>query len=120
MVFFNEQRQSGGILLWFSQRLSGLILLVMLLAHFYFLHYFQEGFVTYDKVAARLSLTSWKVFDIVFLASAVFHGVNGLWTVVLEYVHKDRLQRVLLGVLLLVGLLLLGIGGFSIGTFKVK
>ncbi len=117
---FNEQRRPGGILLWFLQRLSGLFLLVLLLAHFYLLHYYQEGFVTYDKVAARLSSNSWKIFDLVFLALAVSHGFNGFWTVILEYVHKDKWQRVLFGTLILVGLLLLGIGGFSIGTFKVK
>lgn len=117
---FEENRRPGGIALWFFQRLSALFLLVMLLAHFYFLHYYQEGFVTYDKVAPRLASTPWKVFDILFLAVAVFHGINGLWTVVLEYVHQERSQRLLLTALLGVGLLFLAIGAFSIGTFTVK
>ena len=117
---FNEYRRPGGISLWFFQRLSALFLLVLLLAHFYFLHYAEEGFVTYDKVAARLASPSWKILDISFLVVAVFHGINGLWTVVLEYVQTQRAQRLLLFVLLGVGFAFLGIGAFSIGTFAVK
>jgi len=117
---FDVGRQPGGIYLWFFQRLSALFLLVLLLAHFYFLHYAEPGFVTYDKVAARLSSPSWKVLDISFLTLAVFHAINGLWTVVLEYVHTQTAQRLLLFVLLGIGWIFLGIGVFSVGTFTVK
>jgi succinate dehydrogenase / fumarate reductase membrane anchor subunit len=116
---FDEYRRPGGIFLWFSHRFSGLFLLGMLLAHFYFLHYYQEGFVTYEKVVPRLASNSWKIFDIAFLIFAVFHGTHGLWTVVLEYVHKEKTQRLLFFVLITMGLLFLGIGAFSIASFKV-
>ncbi|MEK6777491.1 MAG: succinate dehydrogenase, hydrophobic membrane anchor protein [bacterium] len=117
---FDAYRHPGGIALWFLQRLSALFLLALLLGHFYFLHYAEEGFVTYDKVAARLASPSWKVMDISFLVLAVFHAMNGLWTVVLEYVHTQRAQRQLLFVLMGIGFIFLGIGIFSVGTFAVK
>jgi succinate dehydrogenase hydrophobic membrane anchor protein len=119
-MVLEQHRRSGGILLWFSQRLSGLFLLVMLLSHFYFLHYYQEGFVTYDKVAARLASNSWKVFDLSFLVLALFHGMNGLWTLILEYVHNEKKQRYFLRILLVMSVLLLGVGGYSIVRFTVK
>ncbi len=117
---FVEERRHGGILLWFLQRLSALGLLVLLLAHFYFLHYAGEGFVTYDKVAARLASPLWKAFDLTFLILAVFHGLNGLWTVVNEYVHHEKTQRLCLYLILLGGFLFLGIGGVSILEFTVQ
>lgn len=117
---FDAYRHPGGIALWFLQRLSALFLLALLLAHFYFLHYAEQGFVTYDKVAARLASPSWKVLDISFLVLAAFHGMNGLWTVVLEYVHTQRAQRQLLFLLIGIGFVLLGVGVFSIATFAVK
>ena len=117
---FDEYRKPGGILLWFLQRLSAFFLLILLLGHFYFLHYYQEGFVTYEKVAARLASPHWKVLDITFLIFAMFHAMNGLWTVVVEYVHDEKRQRIFRAAFLLVGIVFLGVGLFSIGTFTVK
>jgi succinate dehydrogenase hydrophobic membrane anchor protein len=117
---FTDERRPGGILFWFLQRLSAAGLLVLLLTHFYFLHYYQEGFVTYNKVAARLASPYWKTFDILFLTLAVYHGFNGFRTVVLEYVHREKTQRQARVLIWTVALLLLGIGVYSISVFTVK
>ncbi len=117
---FADTRRPGGIFLWFLQRLTAAGLLILLLTHFYFLHYFQEGFVTYRTVAARLASPYWKAFDILFLILAVFHGFNGFQTVILEYVHRETLQRRSLVFLWAVALALLSIGVYSIAVFTVQ
>jgi len=117
---FVDSRRPGGIFLWFLQRLTAAGLLILLLTHFYFLHYAQEGFVTYEKVAARLASPWWKGFDILFLTLAVFHGFNGFQMVVLEYVHGERAQHRLILLLWIVALTLLSIGIYSIAVFTVQ
>ncbi len=117
---FVDARRPGGILLWFLQRLTAAGLLILLLTHFYFLHYFQEGFVTYRKVAVRLASPYWKIFDILFLTLAIFHGFNGFQTVVLEYVHREKLQRMLLILLWTVALVFFMIGVYSIAVFTIQ
>ncbi len=117
---FADTRRSGGIFLWFLQRLTAAGLLVLLLTHFYFLHYFQEGFVTYRTVAARLASPYWKTFDILFLTLAIFHGFNGFQTIVLEYVHSRKNQRRLLLLLWTVALVFFSIGAYSIAVFTVQ
>ncbi|NOY53624.1 MAG: succinate dehydrogenase, hydrophobic membrane anchor protein [Deltaproteobacteria bacterium] len=117
---FVDQRRPGGILLWFLQRLTAAGLLILLLAHFYILHYYHDGFVTYRTVAARLASPYWKAFDILFLTLAVFHGFNGLRTVVLEYIHREPLQQRLILLLWTVALVLLSIGVYSVAVFTVQ
>ncbi|MEJ2685469.1 MAG: hypothetical protein P8Z71_13875 [Candidatus Sulfobium sp.] len=42
----------------------------------------------------RLSSPYWKTFDIVFLSLAIYHGFNGLWGLVLEYFHGEKLRGI--------------------------
>lgn len=117
---FVDARRPGGILLWFLQRLTAVGLLVLLLTHFYVLHYFQEGFVTYRMVAARLASPAWKVFDILFLTLAIFHGFNGFRTVVLEYAGPAKTRRRIIFLLWTTALVLFTIGAYSIAVFTVQ
>ena len=117
---FPDERRPGGAGLWLLQRITALLLLVLLLAHFWVLHYATEGFVTYEKVARRLASPAWKAFDVVFLVAAVTHGMNGLFTLVQEYVDAPAVQR-RLGLLLAgLGALFLGIGGWAVLSFTVR
>lgn len=105
---------------WLIQRISGIALLVLLLTHFGITHYFPGGDVTYQKVALRLSQPFWKFFNLTFLVLCLFHGLNGAWTLLEDYVEKGWLRGTLFGVILMAGLSLLVLGTLTIVAFQLK
>jgi succinate dehydrogenase hydrophobic membrane anchor protein len=105
---------------WLFQRVSGIALLVLLLTHFGVTHYFPGGEVTYQKVVSRLSHPDWKFFDLTFLVLALFHGLNGGWTILEDYLEKGWLRVTLVGVILVAGLSLLVLGTLTIVAFQPR
>jgi succinate dehydrogenase / fumarate reductase membrane anchor subunit len=105
---------------WLFQRISGFALLVLLLTHFWVMHYFPGGDITYQKVASRLAQPDWKFFNLTFLVLALFHGLNGGWTILEDYLEKGWVRVTLFGVILVTGLSLLVWGTLTIVAFLPK
>ncbi len=80
---------------WLLQRITGALLLVLLAAHFWVEHFMtapvRHGELTYEIVAARLANPAWRAIDIAFLIVALYHGLNGLRNIVLDYGPFRRL-----------------------------
>ena len=74
---------------WYLQRITGAMLLILLAAHFWVEHFVtapvRRGDLTYDVVVSRLSNPAWQVIDIAFLLIALYHGLNGLRNIILDY-----------------------------------
>jgi succinate dehydrogenase / fumarate reductase membrane anchor subunit len=105
-----------GVAGWVFQRVTGAVLLCGLAVHFYVMHFLGPENIAYEAVARRLESPFWMAFNAVFLASAIYHGFNGLWGMAVEYVPGGRPLRaaksVLLGAasgLLVVGLYILAL-----------
>jgi succinate dehydrogenase hydrophobic membrane anchor protein len=79
---------SGGAFDWFFQRITGVVLFVTLLLHFLFLHYLNAGQVDAQGVWDRLQHPFWKTVDLLFLVTAIYHGVQGVIMNIHDYVHK--------------------------------
>jgi len=114
----NSGAQSGGAIHWFMQRVTGIFLVVLLAIHTIVSHYTlpPEG-LTYEWVSQRLAYPSWKLIYLFFLALCVYHGLNGLWIIIQDYVHRDGLRVAILGVLIMFGLLMLSLGALTIIPF---
>lgn len=82
---YKGSAKSGGIFNWFIQRWTGVVLVILLLTHFYISHFTGAHQITYSSVMERLSNPAWKTFDLVFLYFATYHGVMGAWNVVSDY-----------------------------------
>lgn len=67
-----------------------------------------------DYVAMRWAITGWRIYDVALLAFAFAHGVNGLRTVLRDYVHKPSNRRLLDWGLLLMWFLVSAIGAVAI------
>ncbi|MFP3854046.1 MAG: succinate dehydrogenase [Anaerolineales bacterium] len=67
-----------------------------------------------DYVAQRWALLGWRIYDISLLAFAFAHGVNGLRTVLRDYIHKPSRRRVLDWSLLIGWLIISAIGAVAI------
>ncbi len=113
-----------GAMLWFFQRISGLLLVVILLLHFGLIHGTEVSElggrhqVTYQPVAERMAGSAWKTIDLAFLFLAVFHGLNGLWMVLGDYVHRAWARTSLFTVVCILGFVLLILGSITVLSFR--
>ena len=110
---------SGGAMTWFLQRLSGLVLVVLVLVHFAVLHG-GDGKVTYETVAARLSTPAWKTFDLLFLVIGIYHGMNGLLMVIRDYATTGWKRGALYAAVVTAGLAFLILGCLTVIPFQAR
>lgn len=90
--FIDSYKGSGktGEFNWFFQRVSGVALLILLVGHFYIERFYAPGTIlNYQTVASRLSGMGWKLFDLTFVIFALWHGINGIFEFVDDYVHNN-------------------------------
>ncbi len=111
---------NSGALRWLLQRVSGIVLLVVLFLHFGVTHYFPGGEVTYQNVVARLSHPFWKLLNMTFLVLCLYHGLNGGWSILEDYLEKAWLRVTLFGLLLVGGLILMALGTLTIVSFQPR
>ncbi len=113
--------KSAGSLPWFIQRVSGIVLVILLILHFALMHYplpgDSDGYKI-ENVINRLDSPYWKAFDIFFLVFAIYHGMNGLWQVLQDYKMKQGFRLVLYGAIFSVGIFFLTLGTITIINFK--
>ncbi len=116
---YKGSARSGGAVAWFFQRLSGLVLIVLLLVHFAVLHG-GDGLVTYEKVAARLATPAWKTFDLLFLVLGIFHGMNGFLMVVRDYAAPGWKRGALYAAVVVAGVVVLVLGCLTVIPFQAR
>src|ERR671914_540632 len=104
---------------WFFMRISGVILIFLVLIHVYVMHLIDGGVerVDFAFVAERWNNVGWKTFDWIMLFLALLHGTNGLRIVVEDYIKKPGLRAFLKGSLYMLTLALMIMGTAVIVTF---
>ena len=104
---------------WLFMRLSGVVLLFLVLGHMLIM-LFLDGCVhriDFAFVSGRWSTPFWQLWDLTMLWLAGLHVGNGLRTVVNDYSRKDT-TRFWLKMLLYVSVVLtVGVGTFVLFTF---
>jgi len=77
------------VISWYLQRITGGLLLLLLTAHFWVEHFMsaelRRGNLTYEAILGRIANPLWQSIDIGFLLIALFHGLNGLRNIILDY-----------------------------------
>jgi succinate dehydrogenase / fumarate reductase membrane anchor subunit len=117
----NQGIQSGGAIHWLLQRVTGIVLVLLLALHTIIAHYtVPSGGLTFQWVASRMNYPLWKLFYLFFLLLCVYHGLNGIWMIVQDYVHRDGLRLIIFGGLVLLALLMLGLGALTIVPFGLR
>ena len=119
-AFSAERRPSSlEVWWWFFMRISGVILLFLVLIHLYIMHIIDAGVerVDFAFVSDRWTNVGWKTFDWVMLFLALLHGTNGLRIITDDYVRKPALRATLKGTLYTVTTLLMIMGTAVIVTF---
>ena len=119
-AFTAERRPSSfEVWSWFFMRISGIVLLFLVLIHLYVMHLIGEGVerVNFEFVSERWDSIGWKTFDWLMLFLALLHGVNGLRVIIEDYVHSGALRTTSKALLYSVGGLLLVMGTAVLITF---
>ncbi len=105
---------------WFLQRISAIFLALGLLVHFWVLHFVIERPVTFLKVQERLLTPGWIVFDLLLLTAAVYHALNGLWNVIVDYNPSSTLRKIIGWVFFIIGFALIIIGIYVLIPFSLN
>ena len=104
---------------WFFMRVSGVVLLFLVLIHLYVMHIMGSGVerVDFAFVSARWAHVGWRTFDWLMLFLALLHGVNGMRIVIEDYVRSPGLRAAIKGSLYMVATVLMLMGTAVIVTF---
>lgn len=104
---------------WLFMRLSGVVLLFLVLGHMLIMLFLDGGVqkVNFAFVAGRWASPFWQLWDLTMLWLAGLHGGNGMRTVISDYSRKDSTRFWLKMVLYASVLLTVGLGTYVIFTF---
>src|SRR5262249_22060377 len=76
-------------LVWYLQRVTGALLVLLLVAHFWVEHFMtaplRRGELTYARVLERLANPWWQAIDIAFLLVPLHHGWSGARSILLDF-----------------------------------
>ncbi len=105
---------------WFFMRVSGLLLVFLLLGHMAIMHVFGGGVerVNFDFVAQRWDGLFWRTYDFLLLFLALLHGGNGARIVIEDYIRSDGWRVALKSLLYTATFFFFVLGTFVILTFN--
>lgn len=100
---------------WAFMRYSGILLIPLVWIHVA-INDVLVGVhrIDLDYVQMRWAITGWRVYDMALLAFTFAHGVNGLRTVLRDYIHGARARKALDWFLLVFWLVITAIGAVAI------
>jgi succinate dehydrogenase / fumarate reductase membrane anchor subunit len=113
------RRSNVELYAWLFMRLSGLLLIVLVLGHLFIMNILDGGVqrINFAFVAGRWSSPFWQFWDLSMLWLAEIHGTNGLRTVINDYARRDATRFWLKILLYTSAVLVLALGTFVIFTF---
>ncbi|KDE60385.1 succinate dehydrogenase [Halostagnicola sp. A56] len=96
---------------WLLQRITAAFLVVVLAFHFFQLHFVTHAAeVTFAGTQARMENPGYFLAMVLFLITAAFHGVNGIYNALVNQGLSGTPKKVVLAILTLSGLALVAQG----------
>ncbi len=100
-------------------RVSGILLLFMALGHLIIMHVINNvDVINYQFVVRRYATPFWRTYDLIMLWLALIHGVNGVRTLVDDYISARGWRVASLASLYVVSFIILALGSLIILTFQ--
>ncbi len=87
---------NAGAFNWLFQRISGILIAVILLIHL--------GAIHFGVSIVDLGTPPWKIFHLFFVVLLLYHILNGFWLIIEDYVHTSWVRASLFGVSWIVGI----------------
>lgn len=90
----NPQRSNFEMLSWLFMRVSGVVLVVLVIGHLLIMNILDGGVqrINFGFVAGRWASPFWQIWDLLQLWLAMIHGTNGLRTIIADYAAKPKLR----------------------------
>jgi succinate dehydrogenase / fumarate reductase membrane anchor subunit len=100
---------------WTWMRYSGFLLIFLAVGHLLL----QDVIVGVHRidlnyVQLRWANLGWRIYDVLLLAFAFAHGMNGLRQILVEYIHNSRARSIVSWALLIIWLVISLIGAVAI------
>ncbi|MFP4530397.1 MAG: succinate dehydrogenase [Halodesulfurarchaeum sp.] len=106
-----RSRFESGSIAWFLQRVTAVVLLFTLAFHFIWLHYVNHAAeVTLWDSALRMNQLVYFLVMVVFLVTATFHGINGIYNALLNRGLSGRARKVAFWLFAVFGLVVIAQG----------
>jgi len=88
----NRQRSNFELYAWLFMRISGIVLVVLILSHLVIMNLLDGGVqrINFAFVAGRWSSPFWQIWDLTMLWLAMLHGTNGMRTIINDYAERDQ------------------------------
>jgi succinate dehydrogenase / fumarate reductase, membrane anchor subunit len=104
---------------WIFMRVSGVLLVVLVLGHLFVNLVVGEGIKAIDFafVANKWASPFWQVYDLLMLWLAMLHGTNGLRTIINDYAERDQTRFWLKALLVVSASAIITVGTLTIFTF---
>lgn len=100
----HDPEPGRGLASWLCQRLTGLFLAFFVGVHVVMLHFVREWHVDVSSIVARMKDNPTMVaFYGAFVPVVVYHGLNGVWGIVLDLGPGPRSRRAVAAGLWIVG-----------------
>lgn len=116
---------------WFIQRVTAVVLVVLLAVHIAVNHFGNiskvhaaaangqaRDLIMFNDVAYRLANFLWWAVDVLLLAFVLFHGLNGIRNIAIDLGVRGSRMRVVSGFLTLVGIVAFVFGIFALVAFR--
>lgn len=104
---------------WWFFRVSGVGLIFLAILHLVLMHVVNDVSATgYDFVAARYANPFWRLYDLLLLTLALFHGLNGLRIILDDYIVQRGVRLAVQSLLFLVAITFWLMGTITIVTFR--
>jgi succinate dehydrogenase / fumarate reductase membrane anchor subunit len=107
------------MLSWLFMRLSGVLLLILVFGHLFVNLWLDDGVqgIDFAFVSGKWAGPFWQIWDLAMLWLAMFHGGNGVRTIINDYARNSTLRLVLKALLYLAAILTVVLGTLVIFTF---
>lgn len=110
--------REAGTWLWILQRVTGVGMLLFVGLHIWYTHFaLPVGELNADEITGRLQRLTFVIIDYGLLVFAMFHAMNGLRNVLLDFSFAAKRRRAISWLLTIVGIVWTGFGFWALWPF---
>ena len=121
MAYHHRKSGTSGATAWLFQRVSGMVLVLITIGHFFLMHKDTESGHTFNAVVERLTgpYEVWyKMGYMTFVVLGLYHGLNGIYNIVRDFKLAPGWNIAAISLLVLVGIAFGAIGFTTILHFN--
>ncbi len=109
----------GSLWAWIFHRITAILLVVLVAIHFGIMHFVDPtAVITFADSQVRLQSALYMLVDVGLLVLGLYHGLNGIRNVVLDY--WPRAGKAVGWILTLVGIVAVGYGSLALKAFLTQ